>query len=124
MRLDLEGCFSAFVILTLILMLVSLCAVISYSAVINIPTQQVVITVDHKESIASGSGYSYLVWTKEGETFEIRDNIFHGRFDSSDFYNKLKEGNTYCVVVTGKRIHVLSWYRNILGFCEYNVGGN
>ena len=54
----------------------------------------------------------YLVFTDKG-TFKITDQLFFGKFDSSDLYGKLELGKTYTFEVYGFRIPILSMYQNI-----------
>lgn len=54
----------------------------------------------------------YMIGT-EDEVFKIEDNIFIGKFNSSDIYNKIEIGNKYKIKTTGMRSNFMSWYRNI-----------
>lgn len=56
----------------------------------------------------------YLVYTDEGETFCISDDLLSLRFDSSDTYGLIESGDVYEVDVIGMRIKLFSVYRNIL----------
>lgn len=75
------------------------------------------IKVTDKERIVERSGdgvkSKYLIFT-DTETFENTDEFFLGKFNSSDFYGKLKENHTYHVKVIGWRIGYFSSYRNIV----------
>lgn len=73
----------------------------------------VTITVSEKEVVHSENSSTYLIYTEEGEVLENSDLLFYGKFNSSDFQAKLKEGETYVVKVYGWRIPFLSRYRNI-----------
>lgn len=75
--------------------------------------ETVTITVTDKAVKRYNKSDKYIVYT-ENETFEITDNLFVLRFDSSDDYGSLKVGETYTVTVNGLRIPFLSWYRNII----------
>ena len=75
-------------------------------------TDTVNVTVTGKERVTSGDSSKYLIFT-EGETFENTDFLFVGKFNSSDIYGKIKEGETYTFAVGGLRIPILSSYRNI-----------
>lgn len=55
----------------------------------------------------------YLVFT-ENETFENTDEIFMGKWNSSDFQGKFAKDSTYKVKVIGWRIPITSTYRNIV----------
>lgn len=77
----------------------------------------VTFTVTGKERVVSGSGDNmssyYLIFT-ENETFENSDALFHGKFNSSDIYGKLREGFYCSARVYGFRVPFLSMYRNII----------
>lgn len=80
------------------------------------------ITVTDKERVTySGSG-KYLIYstTSDGETkvFENTDDLFRGKFDSSDVYAELEVGKTYEVTVVGYRFGFANWYENIIDFKE------
>lgn len=75
------------------------------------------ITVNEKErvtqSTAEGVDSKYLIYTDE-EVLENTDSVWYWKFNSSDYYGSLKEGETYKARVYGFRIPFLSWYRNII----------
>lgn len=77
----------------------------------------VVITVTDKERVVKNDGEKtesyYLVFSKE-ETFSIRDDWYNGRFGASDTYGSLEQGKTYKLRVSGWRVKLFSWYRNVL----------
>lgn len=82
----------------------------------------VTITVDSKERIVetTGSGDSlhvssrYLVFADDGEVYQCSDSLLNGKFDSSSVYGRLKQGETFRVLVTGWRLPIFSTYPNIL----------
>lgn len=71
-----------------------------------------IITVTDKWVKRTDERDLYLIGTQE-EVFKIEDNIFLGKLNSSDIYNKIKIGNTYRITTTGMRSRFMSWYRNI-----------
>ncbi len=73
--------------------------------------------VTEKESIRSGDGNKYLIFT-DGEVFQNTDNIFVGKWNSSDFYRDLKVEHKYEFNTIGFRIPFLSRYKNIVSFRE------
>lgn len=79
--------------------------------------ENIEITVIDKERITTGTGENfqskYLIFT-ENEVFENTDDLFYGKFNSSDFQGKLKIGDTYNVKVIGRRIPFINSYRNIV----------
>lgn len=83
------------------------------------------VTITDKERVtiqsAKGStGSRYLIYSEDenGKTyvFEDTDTLFRGKFNSSDVYGALKEGETYELTVIGFRVHILGWYENIIDF--------
>lgn len=75
------------------------------------------VVVQDKERIVTGTGTAqeskYLIFTDK-ETFENTDSFLAMKFNSSDLYGSIREGATCDFTVTGWRVPVLSWYRNIL----------
>ena len=80
------------------------------------------IRVTDKERVTVGSGDSvsskYLVYTTD-EVFENTDNILFMKFNSSDIYGVLDEGDCYTLKVNGIRIPLFSTYRNILSIEDF-----
>nr|DAQ24818.1 MAG TPA: Protein of unknown function (DUF1523) [Caudoviricetes sp.] len=83
------------------------------------------VTITDKErvttQVSEGQNDSkYLIYGEDenGKTyvFEDTDTLFRGKFNSSDVYGALKEGETYELTVIGFRIHILNWYENIVDF--------
>lgn len=83
------------------------------------------VTITDKErvttQVAEGQTDSkYLIYGEDenGKTyvFEDTDTLFRGKFNSSDVYGALKEGETYELTVIGFRVHILNWYENIIDF--------
>lgn len=54
----------------------------------------------------------YLVSCDE-EVYQITDNLFYGKFNSSDIYAQLEIGKKYRLKVSGFRSGLLSSYKNI-----------
>lgn len=80
--------------------------------------RDVTFAVDSKERVCdSGSDGQqecrYLVFTDAG-TYQVTDTILFGRFDSSDVYGRLDEGETYQGRVAGWRVPFLSRYPNLI----------
>lgn len=83
------------------------------------------VTITDKERVATqftedNIDSKYLIYGEDenGKTyvFEDTDTLFRGKFNSSDVYGALKEGETYELTVIGFRIHILNWYENIIDF--------
>ena len=68
-----------------------------------------VITSDSKGNTDS----KYLIFT-DREVFENTDSLLAFKFNSSDVYGSIKEGQTCTFKVVGFRVPFLSMYRNIL----------
>lgn len=88
------------------------------SPIINYTTvQKVTAKVTKSERVVSKSGESatYLIFT-ENEVFNNVDTLWHWKWNSSDFYNKIEAGKTYELTVYGYRIPFLSGYRNIISY--------
>jgi len=80
-------------------------------------TDTVNVKVTGKERIVESNGdqttSKYLIFT-EGEVFENTDTLLKMKFNSSDLYGKIKDGQTCTFTVNGWRVQFLSMYRNIL----------
>jgi hypothetical protein len=83
------------------------------------------VTITDKErvttQVAEGQTDSkYLIYGEDenGKTyvFEDTDTLFRWKFNSSDVFGVLKEGETYELTVIGFRVHILNWYENIIDF--------
>ena len=72
-------------------------------------------TVEKLERVAdrNGEGARYMVFTPD-EVFENTDELWLGKFNSSDLYGALKVGCTYDANVVGQRNAFLNWHRNIV----------
>lgn len=83
------------------------------------------LTITDKErvttQVAEGQTDSkYLIYGEDenGKTyvFEDTDTLFRWKFNSSDVFGALKEGETYELTVIGFRVHIFNWYENIIDF--------
>ena len=80
-------------------------------------TQDVItVTIINKECVDK----TYFVFT-EHETFQCSDVLVLGKFNSSDVYGSLQEGETYIIRTCGFRIPVLSEYRNIIRVIDWGL---
>lgn len=94
---------------------------VGLSAWYSFATVEVVeATIKKSERISQKSNAKYMVFTKD-EVFENSDSAWHGKYNSSDFYNELSVGKTYKFTVYGYRIPIMSSYRNIISFEEINT---
>ena len=83
------------------------------------------VTITDKErvttQVAEGQTDSkYLIYGEDenGKTyvFEDTDTLFRWKFNSSDVFGALKEGETYELTVIGFRVNIFNWYENIIDF--------
>ena len=72
------------------------------------------ITVKDKYIKRSGSEEDkYLVVDTDGNTYQVTDLAFKGKWNSTDLYNQLEIGKTYKVETSGIRNGFMSLYPNI-----------
>lgn len=100
-------------------------AVIAFPVLNFSNDHQYTVTITDKERVITQSAQDnidskYLIYgeDKNGKTyvFEDTDTLFRGKFNSSDVYGALKEGETYELTVIGFRVHIFNWYENIIDF--------
>lgn len=107
---------SYFVEFIIIIVVLAIAVIVSVFTSFN--DTEYIVTVTDKERVVSGESSSYLVFTEDEQgnvmVFENTDNIFRGKWDSSNIQGQLKVGNTYKVVVVGYRVPFLSMYQNII----------
>lgn len=81
-----------------------------------------IITITDKERVNTSSYSKYLIMGEDESgnilVLENTDNFVRFKFNSSDIYAGLKEGETYEVTVVGFRVPSMSWYENILSYSE------
>ena len=79
-----------------------------------------IIKVTGKERVTDSSKYLVLGDDLDGNSlvFENTDNLFRGKFNSSNIQGQLKMGYTYKLTVVGYRIPFFSWYENIISVAE------
>ena len=114
---SLLGCFTA---IALVVIAVIAVPVINFSNdhtyTVTITDKERVTTQSDKDNISS----KYLIYGEDenGKTyvFEDTDTLFRWKFNSSDVYGALKEGETYELTVIGFRVHIFNWYENIIDF--------
>lgn len=88
--------------------------------------QEYTVTVTDKMRVT----YNYLFWTEHKylvftedengviQVFENTDAPLYGKYNSSDYYAKIKTGETYTFKTAGYRLPYMSIYRNIIGVSE------
>ena len=70
-------------------------------------------TVEKSERVVEGSSSKYLIFCTE-EVFQNSDSLWYWKWNSSDFYRDIREGESYRFKVYGWRIPFFSMYRNII----------
>jgi len=112
---------SARMIIILIVLAIMTPFIISY-AFYSLTQDTVTVTVTKSERVVksspNGDGGSnvsskYLVFSEQ-EVLENTDCLWAWKWDSSDFYAKIKQDSTYTFKVYGWRVPFLSWHRNIV----------
>lgn len=121
------GCLTAIVLVIIAIVVIAF-------PVINFTNDHTyTVTINDKErvttQVAEGQTDSkYLIYgeDKNGKTyvFEDTDTLFRGKFNSSDVYGALKEGETYELTVIGFRVHLFNWYENIIDFKVVKLNEN
>lgn len=108
-----KKCIVEFIIIAVIFALM-----LAVSAGMSFNDTEYVVTVTDKERVIKEDTSKYLVFTEDEQgnvlVFENTDNIFRGKFDSSNMQGQLKEGNKYTITVVGFRVPILSMYQNII----------
>lgn len=91
--------------------------VISFTtAHLNNRVQTITVTSKDDQSLGK-SGHQYLIFTPQG-VFKDTDNIWLGKWNSSDVYNQLQPRHTYRCHIHGERSHVTSGYPDIMSCTE------
>lgn len=76
------------------------------------------VLVTGKERVVEGRSSKYLIYCRTDDNdvlvLENTDNMYRGKWNSSDIYGEIESGKTYHFNVVGCRIPFLSWYENIL----------
>lgn len=79
---------------------------------------KITMTIDEKLTKRTDDTEKYLIFgtTEEGQQIQLEntDSLFRGKFNSSEFQHKIKEGNIYTFTVIGHRVPIFSWYKNII----------
>ena len=100
-------------IVTLIVLIFLILLPIGLTVIAYTNNQNIQITVKDKYIKNAKSDGKYLIVDTENNTYEITDLFFKGKFNSTDIYNQLEEGNTYEIEISGYRIPIFSMYPNI-----------
>lgn len=113
------GCLTVIVVIVL--------AIIAFPVINFTNDHKYTVTITDKERVTvqfvaknNNTNSKYLIYGEDenGKTyvFEDTDTLFRWKFNSSDVYGALKEGETYELTVIGFRVHILNWYENIIDF--------
>lgn len=99
-----------------LLLLVLLIPVISFTTAHlhnRVETIQVTRLDDQATNNNGGTAHQYLVFTRQG-VFKDTDNVWLGKFNSSDLFNQLQAGHTYTCHVHGQRQDYASNYPDLM----------
>lgn len=107
------GCATIFLVFVMIIAMVAFVVAGHY----NDTTYSVVI--NDKERIVKNNDSYYLIFCQDVNTgayyeFKCEDTLLRGKFDSSRFYNQIKEDEQYKFTVVGWRVPFFSMYPNII----------
>jgi hypothetical protein len=108
-----KGIFLTYVCLTLAIALVATFFIYHF----RIEQREYKVKVTDKIVTVSNRESKYLIFTETANgdrVFENSDNIFKGKFNSSDVHARIEIGKEYIFVVTGQRAPIFSWYENII----------
>lgn len=83
------------------------------------PRIETVVVTDKSIKLSSKQDVEYLVYTDNG-VYEISDQLFMLKFNSSDIYSSISIGDTITIKVSGVRVHVMSTYPNIIKVIQTN----
>ena len=101
------------VIFYFLVVVVGLGLIIGPTAIEYSNNQVIEITIKDKYVKSGSKSGKYLIVDSNNNTYQVTDLLFKGKFNSTDIYNQLEIGKTYRVEISGKRIHIFSWYQNI-----------
>ena len=104
---EVENIFLAFIIIIVVVIPIIMVTWIGVESYKNPETT--IITVKEKY-LKDGT---YMIVDTNNNTYQITDLTLKGKFNSSELYTKLEEGETYEIETTGSRIEWLSCYKNI-----------
>lgn len=107
---------NSFIGACVLFVIVGIVSLLIFNIIITFKTDIVIATVSNKEAIVQDKTSKYLIFTDK-EVFENTDSLIYGKWNSSDYYNKIQKDKTYRLKVCGMRVPFLSMYRNII---EYN----
>lgn len=83
------------------------------------PRIETVVVTDKSVKLGSTKDIEYLIYTDNG-VYEISDQLFMLKFNSSDIYSSISIGDTITIKVSGARVHVMSTYPNIISVIHTN----
>lgn len=105
------------IILGIIVVCIPISLVFVFAVLNNSNKREIIATITEKTVKNNGDVGKYLVFTKDNEKVEvyaIQDELFQGRWNSSDTYGKIEAGKKYKFTVVGIRNRFFSLYPNIL----------
>lgn len=99
---------------TAVTILILLYAFIGGHAIASRYQRTVTATVKSKERVAAGQSGRFMIWTQEGDVFEVADNRALWLFDSANRYGQMDPGHRYRLRLCGWRWPITSSFENII----------
>lgn len=112
LRRSITNMLPIIVFVTIIILILAFCIGSSFN------DTEYIVTITDKEVKKTDDTDKYLIYAEDlnGNTyvFENTDEFLRFKFDSSDMYGQIKEGETYKLTVIGYRVPFMSMYQNII----------
>ena len=108
-----------FAILVILVVVLAIVGGIAYYVMYSITIGEETITIKEKWVKYQGDDAKYLISSENGQVFQITDTLIKWRWDGSNLYASLEEGQTCRIKTQGWRFGFFSDYKNILeAYCE------
>jgi len=115
-----KGFFALIVILSALIFVLIIFG-ISYNVVYAFTEGEETITIKEKWTKYQGESAKYLVSSTSNQVFQITDSIIKWRWDSSNLYASLNEGQKCRIKTQGWRFELFSDYKNIIEASCYQL---
>lgn len=86
----------------------------SYVTALKNSVEEHTITVKEKWIKYHENDAKYLISDTDNTVYSIEDSFWFWTWDASDRYARIEIGKAYTIKTIGWRIHILSWYKNII----------
>lgn len=103
-----------FILPLVVIVLVLVSAVFIYGITYALTEGQETITIKDKWVKYDGDDAKYLISSEDGQVFQITDSLFKWRWDSSNLYAEINEGESCQIETQGWRFGFMSDYKNII----------